>query len=126
MKDAEMDQILCKQDEILPSSGFTAAVMEAVRREAAAPAPIPFPWKRALPVMILAAIVLVAVVVGGVAVLVQISRGSLVANLPAAPSPALAPLFQGGTGSVIVWTGLALLTALVAVKLSMRAVGGRA
>src|SRR5262245_34844800 len=35
-------------DDIVPSSGFTAAVMTAVRAEAAAPPPIPFPWARAL------------------------------------------------------------------------------
>ena len=31
------------EEEILPSSGFAASVMEAVRREAATPPPIPFP-----------------------------------------------------------------------------------
>lgn len=55
----EFDRIL-SDDEILPSSGFTASVMEAVRREAAAPPPIPFPWKRALPGVIAVAITLVS------------------------------------------------------------------
>ena len=49
----EMDRILSGEDEILPSSGFTVSVMDAVRREAAAPPPIPFPWKRALPGLVL-------------------------------------------------------------------------
>jgi hypothetical protein len=35
------------EEELLPSSGFVASVMDRVRQEAALPAPIPFPWKRA-------------------------------------------------------------------------------
>jgi hypothetical protein len=45
----EIDRILATEDALVPSSGFLAAVMERVCEEAAAPAPIPFPWKRALP-----------------------------------------------------------------------------
>ena len=37
------------RDHLVPSSGFTDAVMAAVLHESAAPAPLPFPWKRALP-----------------------------------------------------------------------------
>ena len=33
----EIDRILSREDEILPSSGFAVSVMDAVRREAAAP-----------------------------------------------------------------------------------------
>ena len=50
-----MDAILVSEEGIVPSSGFLAAVMERVRDEAAAPAPIPFPWKRAIPGLALAA-----------------------------------------------------------------------
>ncbi len=47
---AEFDSALsAESDSILPSSGFIASVMSAVREEAAALPPIPFPWKRALP-----------------------------------------------------------------------------
>jgi hypothetical protein len=45
----KLDQILLEQEGLLPSSGFAASVMDAVRQEAATPAPIPFPWKWALP-----------------------------------------------------------------------------
>ena len=45
----EIGRILATEDALVPSSGFLASVMERVREEAAAPAPIPFPWKRALP-----------------------------------------------------------------------------
>jgi hypothetical protein len=48
--DAQLDAaLLADHDQILPSSGFADAVMTAVRADAAAPAPIPFPWKRAVP-----------------------------------------------------------------------------
>lgn len=56
----EFDRIM-SEEEILPSSGFAASVMEAVRREAAAPPPIPFPWKRALPGAMFAAATLVGI-----------------------------------------------------------------
>jgi hypothetical protein len=51
----EIDRILSTEDALVPSSGFLASVMERVREEAAAPAPISFPWKRALPGIVVVA-----------------------------------------------------------------------
>jgi len=51
---ANLDRILASEEGLAPSSGFVASVMERVREEAVAPEPIPFPWRRALPGMILA------------------------------------------------------------------------
>jgi len=59
--DRAIDQILGSEDEIVPSSGFFTSVMERVQEEAAvtvAPTPIPFPWKRAIPGILLALAVL--------------------------------------------------------------------
>lgn len=53
MKDESIDRILSSEEELIPSSGFTAAVMERIREEAAAPPPIPFPWRRMVPGMVL-------------------------------------------------------------------------
>lgn len=39
----KIDRILSREDEVLPSSGFAASVMNAVRQEAAAPPPIRSP-----------------------------------------------------------------------------------
>ncbi|MGP8253412.1 MAG: hypothetical protein ACLQHF_15385 [Terracidiphilus sp.] len=50
-----IDRVLGAEDQLAPSSGFVVDVMECIREEAAAPKPIPFPWKRALPGMVLAA-----------------------------------------------------------------------
>jgi hypothetical protein len=58
MTDKRIDDILTAEETLAPSSGFIASVMERVREEAAAPPPIPFPWKRAVPGFVLAAGVL--------------------------------------------------------------------
>ncbi len=50
-----IEAILLDEQELIPSSGFLAATMERVREEAAAPKPIPFPWLRALPGLVLVA-----------------------------------------------------------------------
>ena len=50
-----LDRILGTEEELVPSSGFAMSVMDRVREEATAPQPIPFPWKRIAPGMVLAA-----------------------------------------------------------------------
>ncbi|MGO9317911.1 MAG: hypothetical protein ACLPXT_06990 [Terracidiphilus sp.] len=51
--ETEIDHILAGEEELMPSSGFVASVMEQVRQEAAMPEPIPFPWKMAIPLLLL-------------------------------------------------------------------------
>jgi len=41
-----IDRELLADDGAQPSPRFTARVMSAVRREAATPPPLPFPWRR--------------------------------------------------------------------------------
>jgi hypothetical protein len=48
-----IDRVLCSDQELVPTSGFLASVMERVHEEAIAPKPIPFPWKRAIPGIVL-------------------------------------------------------------------------
>jgi len=57
-EDAAIDRILAAEEGLIPSSGFLAATMERVREEAACPKPIPFPWMRALPGIVLVVAVL--------------------------------------------------------------------
>jgi hypothetical protein len=45
----EFDRVLLEEDALVPSSGFAASVMDAIHQQSTAPAPIPFPWKKALP-----------------------------------------------------------------------------
>ncbi|HEX4312194.1 MAG TPA: hypothetical protein VHZ25_19335 [Acidobacteriaceae bacterium] len=64
LTDADLDRALtADHDSILPSSGFAGSVMNAVSAEAAAPAPLTFPWKRALPGVAVGCVVLGVVLV---------------------------------------------------------------
>ena len=83
MSHDDLNYILFKEEEILPSSGFVASVMDAVRREAAIPPPIPFPWKRALPGLAVAGPALVSVLILSLAQLIQTPT---VSPSPASPS----------------------------------------
>jgi hypothetical protein len=122
--EAEINSILSREDEILPSSGFTVSVMDAVRREAASPPPIPFPWKRALPGLVVAGLALVLILIRVIAAIAQLGKATT-PQLSMSMPPVPPPIFHGGLGSAAIWTMLALLLALVSVKLSMRAASGR-
>lgn len=123
----EMNRILSRKDEILPSSGFAVSVMDAVRREAAAPPPIPFPWKRALPGLVAGGFALVLALVAGVMVLLQLGRATTTPQLSTSLPSLLTPILglQRNLGGAASWTVLALLVTLVSVKLSMRLASGR-
>jgi hypothetical protein len=122
----EINQILATEEELLPSSGFASAVMERVRQEAALPEPIPFPWIKAIPVLLLAGGGIVWSVVemvrlGGPGLrltgLSQSAQSWLtnpLANLSAAQAR---PVEQAG------WVALALGTSLVSWLLSRRLAG---
>jgi hypothetical protein len=100
-----MDEILATEEELVPSSGFLTAVMERVQEEAAAPAPIPFPWKRALPGFVLAAGVFGWAGVELVRVAVPAMKENLLAT-PHLPATMVQPMEQAG------WVALALGAAL--------------
>ncbi len=97
MTDKRIDEILGAEEALVPTSGFLASVMERVREEAAAPPPIPFPWKRAVPGLVVA-----AGVFGWAAVEFARRMGPAMATmkLPAAPvhlaAGASGPLEQAG------------------------------
>ena len=114
-----IDRILSRKEEILPSSGFTASVMDAVRREAAVPPPIPFPWKRAWPVLALAVAVVIAVPIVAVVELVKVASAPA-SNAPAAMSNVWPQLPGWASNPMIGWTAGSLLFAYIAVKFSMR------
>lgn len=108
----EMDRILVEEEGLIPSSGFLASVMERVETEAAAPAPIPFPWKRALPGFVFAVAVLVWAAI-------EMTRAVLSAGKVALPrlnvnAPVTPAVQQAG------WVALALLLAWAGWKLARR------
>jgi hypothetical protein len=112
----EIDRILATEEELVPSSGFLAVVMENVREEAAAPPPIPFPWVRAVPGMILATVVFglgaVEMVRTGLPALREIAI-----TPPQLSAAVMQPLKEAG------WVALALGASLLSWLLSRRLAG---
>jgi hypothetical protein len=123
MRDEELDRVLSGEREIIPSSGFTVSVMGAVRREAAAPAPIPFPWRRALPGLSVGVLALVSVLVISVTLWV---RGAAVQPLPAKMVSEVALMVEIWKTTGGNWIVLALVLSFVSVGLSMRLASGKA
>lgn len=125
MNDAEIDPVLSGQNELLPSAGFVATVMDAVRREASAPPPIPFPWKRALAGLVLAVVALGLLAALGVFTVTQHTGGQTAPQMAGNLSWNLAQGLQEKIKTAALWTTLALLGTFVTVKLSMRLAAGR-
>jgi hypothetical protein len=63
----ELDRWLADGEEIVPSSGFAASVMDAVRVDAEAREALPFPWRRMLPGAAALVAAMLATVVSAVA-----------------------------------------------------------
>lgn len=55
MAASPIDRMLAGEEELIPTSGFAASVMERIQEEARVPAPMAFPWRRAVPGVVLAA-----------------------------------------------------------------------
>jgi hypothetical protein len=117
MKDSELDRILSEDETIIPSSGFADSVMEAVRREAQAPAPIRFPWKRALPGLAAGVVALSLIVLEATLYLIH---GAPAGEGSAVGWTGLVPMVGSAAGTATGWIAFALLLSLVSVKLSMR------
>ncbi len=114
--DIEIETILAGEAELIPSSGFLASVMERVAEEAALPAPIPFPWKRAMPGMVLAA----GVISGGVIELIRTEPPAV--NVPSVNLSQM-PVGLAGSFEQAGWVTLALGVSLLCWLLSRRLAG---
>jgi hypothetical protein len=117
MRDDNFDRILSEEQEIIPSSGFVGSVMEAVRRAAATPPPIAFPWKRALPGVAVALLAVASVFVAGIALF---TRGAAAQPLPVVVPSSFALILEGAKTVRAGWIALALILSLASVKLSIR------
>ena len=116
MTDDRINKILATEEELVPSSGFLASVMDRVREEAAAPPPIPFPWKRAIPGIVVAA----GVLGWGALEMVRFVEPSLHAvklEPPHIAATMTQPLEQA------TWVAVALAVSLVSWMISRRAAG---
>ncbi|MGD0519721.1 MAG: hypothetical protein ABSA48_00565 [Terracidiphilus sp.] len=113
---SRIETILSTEEALIPSSGFLASVMESVHEEARLPQPIPFPWKRAVPGILLASGVFAWAAV-------ELARHALpaVSRISLTPPHLYAalerPLEQAG------WVALALAASLLSWLLSRRLAG---
>lgn len=118
IRDSELDiigRILASDEALVPSSGFVSAVMERVHEESKALPPIPFPWKRAIP-----GITLAAGVFGWGAF--EMLRHASSMTVPGTTIHLSTAAITGveTTG----WVALALAVSLLAWRLSRRLAGG--
>jgi hypothetical protein len=111
MRGEDIDRILSRNDKMVPSSSFTASVMEAVTREATAPSPIPFPWKRALPGLSWCLAVSIAFLTTG---------PNLSERLSLNPPPISGTLDLSVVLGGAVWISTALAASLLSIGISMR------
>ena len=123
MRQHELDHILSREKEIVPSAKFTASVMGAIRSEAAAPPPISFPWVRALPGLIAGAGALFWIVVQspeGPGVPPATAFGSLLQSW----IDRLAPILKSAESAGMGWVLLSLILTFACWELA-RCVAGR-
>ena len=116
MKDQEFDRILSGEADLAPSSGFPSAVMDAVRQEASAPPPIPFPWIRALPGIAAFALALGYLFIG---TLRQSGPTSAPPSVFARLFSSLAPAFRAAQMEGAGWILGALVLTYLCVKFSL-------
>ncbi len=107
----DLDRILAGESGIEPSSGFAETVMDAVRAEAARPAPIPFPWRRLLPGLALSCVLLVAAAILGT------TAGTPILRLPPIDPVTIA---REAAASGISWALIALAGSWLVVRLAVR------
>ncbi len=122
MERDRLDEILSTAEEdIVPSPGFITNVMAAVRYEAVAPPPIPFPWKRVVPGLAVGACTFAAFLV---VTLAPLSRGP--SQVVPGVSSMVATIVEAGKAIEVGWIVMALVLVVASMKFSMRLVGARA
>jgi hypothetical protein len=105
------------RDSILPSLGFAESVMAAVRSED--PAPLRFPWKRALPGLTAGIVAVAGVTAGDIWVLERMPARAATASASDWHAM-LAPMLQRAASPAMGWTLVALLIPLVSLWLTRR------
>jgi hypothetical protein len=111
-----IETALATEEDLLPSSGFLASVMDRVHDEARTPSPIPFPWKRAVPGAALAVGVFGWAAVEFVRQAIPAVRTFSFSQSPIS-MPVSRPVEEAG------WVALALVISLLSWLLSRRLAG---
>ena len=121
----DLDRALIDDEAIVPSSGFSSSVMASIQAGTTAPPPLAFPWRRALPGLLAAGIV----IVGFVAVL------ATALSAPTLPESStwtsgIGPIVTAVTTPAVVWSiagiGLALISASIGTRMgSVRSFAAR-
>jgi hypothetical protein len=117
-----LDRALSTDEIIVPSSGFAAAVMDRVSRDAAALPPIPFPWRRLLLVASSTAVV-AAVVTGAVTSTIRVPDSVAIhVDETIRTTAALAALQvrEASHNAVALFTAGALVASLAASAIGLR------
>lgn len=105
----DLDRILSSEDLLEPSSGFAIDVMAAVRRQAAEPSTLPFPWFR-----FVVGLAASGVMAAAGSVFLRVSEPALTAMAaPLAPLASVAPQLGYATAALLVSLGLASLPRLL-------------
>ena len=105
----DLDRILSSEDLLEPSSGFTMEVMAAVRRQAAEPSPLRFPWFRFVAGLAACGVMAAA----GTVLLLQSEPALTSITAPLASLVAVTPELSYATGAVLVSLGVAALPRLL-------------
>lgn len=115
LTDADIARALASgRDSLLPSSGFSASVMAAIAHDASAPAPIPFPWKRALPGFAAIAVALALLVATLISMFLSAPSVPAAAQTNAVDSAALLPfLHSTQSANIVIWTAVAIGAGIV-------------
>lgn len=109
--DDNLDRILSGDQDVIPSSDFVRNVMAGVHREASTPAPISFPWWRAVPGLAISAVALTTFVAVAV---IQYRGGSAVTG----PVPRLfVNVVETANRVGLGWVWLALVASFVPTRL---------
>lgn len=114
----DIDRMLADDEEVVPSSGFEASVMETVLQEATAPPPLAFPWLRALPGFIALLVAFAVVIWDGIGAHSDPSAAAVFDDQ-------LRALLAFVSRAEIQWTALAVVMTIVSAVLPLRLMRGR-
>ena len=105
-----IDRILAGEEELIPASGFLSSVMDRIHEEARMPAPMVFPWRRAVPGIVLAAGVFGW---GGFEMAREVMAALRAGALTAPHLPTLSAVPVGPAGWVAISLGVSLASWIV-------------